>query len=102
MCEVICFGLLRGTTGVLAAQELRAALAICSGLGNKEIARELSCSTSTVKKSIERVFFKLGVSSRSAVVAEAMRRGLVSFATPAQPEPDPRFNNLSSESVLIA
>ena len=76
MSTTINFGKLQGTTGVLAEQELRAALAICSGLANKEIARVVGCAPGTVKKSIERVFYKLGVTSRSAVPTELFCRGI--------------------------
>ena len=80
MERVITFGELQGSTGFLAEQELRATLAICAGLANKEIARAFGCAPSTVKKSIERAFFKFGVSSRTALVAEAFKRGLISPA----------------------
>ncbi|MFC6335519.1 helix-turn-helix transcriptional regulator [Pseudomonas sp. CCM 7891] len=76
MGTVINFGKIQGTTGVLAEQELRAALAICAGLANKEIARAVGCAPGTVKKSIERVFYKLGVTSRSAIPAELFCRGI--------------------------
>lgn len=76
MSTVINFGKLQGTTGLLADQELRAALAVCAGLANKEIARVVGCAPGTVKKSIERVFYKLGVSSRSAIPAELLCRGI--------------------------
>ncbi len=76
MSTVINFGKLQGTTGVLAEQELRAALAVCAGLANKEIARVVGCSPGTVKKSIERIFYKLGVSSRSAIPTELFCRGI--------------------------
>lgn len=76
MNGVINFRSMEGNIGVLAAQELKAALAICCGLGNKEIARELSCSPATVKKSVERIFYKLGISSRSAVPTELFCRGI--------------------------
>lgn len=76
MSTVINFGKLQGTTGVLAEQELRAALAVCAGLANKEIARVIGCAPGTVKKSIERVFYKLGVTSRSAVPTELFCRGI--------------------------
>lgn len=76
MTVVINFRSMEGSVGILAAQELKAALAICCGLGNKEIARELSCSPATVKKSIERIFYKLGISSRSAVPTELLCRGI--------------------------
>ncbi|RRV49094.1 DNA-binding response regulator [Pseudomonas sp. p106] len=73
---MISFKGLQGDVGLLAIQELKAALGICCGLANKEIARELACSPATVKKSIERIFFKLGVSSRSAVPTELFCRGI--------------------------
>lgn len=76
MSTVINFGKLQGTTGVLAEQELRAALAVCAGLANKEIARVVGCAPSTVKKSIERVFHKLGITSRSAIPTELFCRGI--------------------------
>ncbi|NWC29959.1 helix-turn-helix transcriptional regulator [Pseudomonas tolaasii] len=76
MGTVINFGKLQGTTGVLAEQELRAALAICAGMANKEIARVIGCAPGTVKKSIERVFYKLGVSTRSAIPTELFCRGI--------------------------
>ena len=83
----ITFGKLRATTGILAEQELRAALAICSGLSNKEISKSMECAPGTVKKTIERIFFKLKVSNRSALVAEAFRIGLISFAGGMMPTP---------------
>lgn len=89
MSMVINFGKLQGTTGVLAEQELRAALAVCSGMANKEIARIVGCAPGTVKKSIERAFYKLGVNSRTALVAEAFRQGLVVFACNFGPGKDP-------------
>ncbi|MHB2053366.1 response regulator transcription factor [Pseudomonas sp. VEM90] len=76
MNGVINFRSMEGSVGILAAQELKAALAICCGLGNKEIARELACSPATVKKSVERIFYKLGISSRSAVPTELLCRGI--------------------------
>ncbi|UDU80124.1 response regulator transcription factor [Pseudomonas sp. HN2-3] len=76
MNGVINFRSMEGNIGILAAQELKAALAICCGLGNKEIAQELSCSPATVKKSVERIFYKLGISSRSAVPTELFCRGI--------------------------
>jgi DNA-binding CsgD family transcriptional regulator len=95
----ITFGKLQATTGLLALQELRAALAICAGLANKEIARAMDCAPGTVKKTIERLFFKLGVSSRSALVAEAFRLGLVSFTGGPTPE---HQRDESHDGVFIA
>lgn len=76
MQNVVSFGGMEGSVGILAAQELKAALGICSGMSNKEISRELSCSPATVKKSVERIFYKLGISSRSAVPTELFCRGI--------------------------
>nr|WP_315403165.1 LuxR C-terminal-related transcriptional regulator [uncultured Pseudomonas sp.] len=76
MNNVISFKGIQGDVGLLAVQELKAALGICCGLANKEIARELACSPATVKKSVERIFYKLGISSRSAVPTELFCRGI--------------------------
>ncbi|WP_262410273.1 response regulator transcription factor [Pseudomonas sp. N40(2020)] len=102
MKRVITFGALQGFTGILAEQELRAALAICAGLANKEIARAVGCAPSTVKKSIERVFYKLHVSSRSALVTEAFKRGVIVFAAAIPPAPDHQSNQDSEKGVFIA
>lgn len=83
MNGIIQFGNLQGSTGLLAEQELRTALAICSGMSGKEAARALGCAPGTVKKSVERLFYKLGVSNRASMVAEAFRRGVISPATTA-------------------
>ncbi|WP_341522182.1 LuxR C-terminal-related transcriptional regulator [Pseudomonas sp. G.S.17] len=99
---MIKFKDLQGTKGVLAEQELRAALAICTGLATKEIARVLECAPGTAKKTIERIFFKLGVSSRAALVAEAFKRGLISFACTANPNPEGQENTDQHAGVLIA
>lgn len=90
MSTVINFGKLQGTTGLLAEQELRAALAVCAGLANKEIARVVGCSPCTVKKSIERVFYKLGVTRRAALVAKAFALGLIQAACVSEPNPGPQ------------
>jgi len=50
---------------------------LASGLGNKEIARQLKISDHTVKFHITSIFNKLGVSSRAEAVAIGIRRGLV-------------------------
>lgn len=99
MRAAISFGNLQATIGLLAYQEARAALGICSGLGNKEVAKVVGCAPGTVKKTVERIFFKLGVTSRSALVAEAFRRGLIQFAVNADPEQRP---GKESETVFLA
>jgi DNA-binding CsgD family transcriptional regulator len=102
MSTLIEFGKLRGTTGVLAPQELRAALAICAGLSGKQAARELGCAPSTVKKTVERLFFKLGVSNRAALVAEALKLGLIAFSTGMTPSPQQHHDQDSNDGVFVA
>ena len=96
MSTFITFGTLQGTTGLLAEQELRAALAVCAGLANKEIARVIGCSPCTVKKSIERVFYKLGVTRRAALVAKAFALGLIQ-TTAIAPNPGPQHTEDSDQ-----
>lgn len=90
MSAVINFGKLQGAIGILAEQELRAALAVYAGLNNKEIARVVGCAPSTVKKSIERVFYKLGVTRRAALVAKAFSLGLIQVSGVIAPNPGPQ------------
>jgi ATP/maltotriose-dependent transcriptional regulator MalT len=48
-----------------------------NGCSNKEIARKLMIAESTVKTHKERLYEKLGVSSRSAAIQSAKSRGLL-------------------------
>lgn len=50
---------------------------LAAGAIRTEIAGDLHVSESTVKTNLQRLYHKLGVSTRSAAVAEGMRRGLV-------------------------
>lgn len=102
MSGIINFGELQGSTGLLAEQEMRAALAICSGLSGKEAARVLGCAPGTVKKTIERIFFKLGVSSRAALVAEAFKRGLIAFSCNMTPPPQRQQEHGSTQGIFVA
>jgi NarL family two-component system response regulator YdfI len=52
--------------------------AVARGERNKEIAARLNISEPTVKTHLSRIYYKLGVDSRSSAVAVAMRRGLLS------------------------
>lgn len=101
MSGIINFGQFQGSTGLLAQQEMRAALAICAGLSGKETARVLGCAPGTVKKTVERIFFKLGVSNRAALVAEAFKRGLIASACNMAPPPQNQEQE-STNGVLIA
>lgn len=74
----------RGLTGSLssgiAERELRCLLAIAAGETDKQAAQSAGISPRTVKGAVERVMHKLHTYKRTALVAEAFRRGLI---TPA-------------------
>lgn len=63
---------------VLSAVERELLHLLAEGLSNKDISIRLSWSLSTVKKYVQRLFEKMEVSDRTRVVAEAIRRGLIS------------------------
>lgn len=79
MNQIIHFGSWQGVLGNgLAERELVCVLAVAAGHTDKEIARRDGLSPRSIKGRIESAMFKLGVYKRSALVAEAMRRGLIS------------------------
>lgn len=61
----------------LAPRELQFLLWIAQGLTSKEIAREAGIAAGTVKKRLTNAMFKLGVTKRTALVAEAMKRQII-------------------------
>lgn len=62
--------------GKLTAAERRVVELACEGLTNRGIAERLSISPRTVQRHLYEIFRKLGVSSRTALVAGAVRREL--------------------------
>ena len=56
----------------LSSRELQIARMIAEGYSNKAIAAELSISSWTVNTYLRRIFAKLGVSSRAAMVGKLM------------------------------
>ncbi|GLW98992.1 DNA-binding response regulator [Microtetraspora sp. NBRC 16547] len=58
-------------------RELEVLRLVARGSANKEIARALLISETTVKTHLKHVFAKLGVDSRAAAVVVAMERGLI-------------------------
>jgi DNA-binding NarL/FixJ family response regulator len=50
---------------------------VAKGLNNRDIARELLISESTVKAHLLHIFAKLGVTDRTAAVTTALRRGII-------------------------
>lgn len=61
----------------LSAREVDVLRLVATGLSNRDIAREAFVSESTVKTHLVHAFAKLGVTSRTAAVAEARRHGLL-------------------------
>src|SRR4029450_10496215 len=62
---------------VLGAREIEVVQLISQGLRNKEIAVALGISEQTAKVHVKNILAKLNVSDRSAVVAVAVRRGII-------------------------
>lgn len=62
----------------LTDRELEVLRHLSYGLSTREIAQELVVSDETVKSHLTRIYQKLGVADRTAAVALALRRGLVS------------------------
>ncbi|WP_404368886.1 response regulator transcription factor [Corallococcus coralloides] len=63
-----------GTSDVrtLTARELQVVSCVCAGWGNKEIATKLNISTWTVAAHLRRIFVKLGVDTRAAMVSRCL------------------------------
>jgi DNA-binding NarL/FixJ family response regulator len=61
----------------LTDRELELLDLLAEGLSNKLIAHRLGISEHTVKTHVASIFAKLGVSSRTEAVSQAIRRGLV-------------------------
>jgi DNA-binding NarL/FixJ family response regulator len=61
----------------LTERELELLDLLAEGISNKLIAHRLSISEHTVKTHVASIFAKLGVSSRTEAVSQAIRRGLI-------------------------
>lgn len=62
----------------LALRELECVLGLASGLTHKQIARDMSIAPMTVTKRVSSAMFKLGVQRAPQLVAEAMKRQIIS------------------------
>lgn len=79
MRKTISFGSWQGSLGKgLAERELSCLLAVAAGQTDKEIAQRDGLSPRSIKGRIESCMHKLGVYKRTALVAEAFKRGLIS------------------------
>jgi DNA-binding NarL/FixJ family response regulator len=58
-------------------REIEILMLVARGQSNREIARELHISDSTVKAHMLHIFDKLGVTDRTAAVTTAVRRGII-------------------------
>jgi len=63
----------------LSERELEVLKLAAKGMGNKEIAAELSLGVRTVQSHLSHIFDKLGVSSRTEAVLRALKEGWLSF-----------------------
>lgn len=63
--------------GVLSPRETEVARMVAQGYQNKTIAMALEISSFTVSSYLRRIFAKLGVNSRAAMVAQVMENGLL-------------------------
>jgi len=68
---------------MLTPREEKTVSLVAEGLNNREIARELDLKENTVKKSLLRIYDKLGVSNRVELVLYALSHSQVRPAEPA-------------------
>jgi len=77
--NTIINGTWKGQLGMgLAPKELQYLLSAAQGKTAKEIARQFDVAACTVVKRLSSAMFKLGVHRQTAMVAEAMRRQIIS------------------------
>ena len=61
----------------LSTREIEVLELVAHGTSNKEIAKQLWVSETTVKSHMLHIFDKLGVTDRTAAVTEALKRGII-------------------------
>jgi DNA-binding NarL/FixJ family response regulator len=61
----------------LTPDELQVLAAIAEGAGNKELAERFFWSEATVKRRVQEIVEKMGVSNRTQAIAEALRKGWI-------------------------
>lgn len=65
------------TAGNLTRREIEVLVLVAGGKTNREVATELTVSEHTVRRHLQNIFHKVGVTSRAAATAFAYQRGLV-------------------------
>ncbi|GAA2269063.1 response regulator transcription factor [Nonomuraea roseoviolacea subsp. roseoviolacea] len=70
-------GRVRAPDTTLTPRELEVLGHVAAGLANRQIGREMFLSETTVKTHLVHIYAKLGVDSRTAAVAAAIRKGLI-------------------------
>ncbi|WP_019630545.1 response regulator [Actinomadura atramentaria] len=70
-------GRVRAPAATLTPRELEVLGLVAEGLSNREVGRRLFLSETTIKTHLVHIYGKLGVESRTAAVAAAVRRGLI-------------------------
>ena len=76
--------------GLLTPREEQVVNLVAEGIGNREIAGQLGIKENTVKKSLLRIYDKLGVSNRVELVLYALTHrgsGQTELSSPARPRP---------------
>ena len=71
-----------GRYQALSQRETEVLYLVARGLGNKQVARQLSIAESTVKCHVTAIHTKLGLPSRTQIALYAARTGLVALDTP--------------------
>ncbi|MBM3179203.1 MAG: response regulator transcription factor [Chloroflexi bacterium] len=61
----------------LSPDELQVLAAIAEGAGNKELGEKFFWSEATVKRRVQEIVEKMGVSNRTQAIAEALRKGWI-------------------------
>lgn len=78
----------------LTAREARVAVAVGTGVGVPQVARDLGVSANTVHTHLRRVFDKLGVHSQAALAGALHRTATLADAEDGDPPPVPRGHRI--------
>lgn len=68
-----------GANSILSEREVELLLEIARGHSNKEISEKLFISENTVKKHLNNIYSKLGVSRRTQAITKARELGIISL-----------------------